>query len=113
MSDIIEIVESLEKSSLLIDGGTETVKTEIKKKQEGGFLRAMIKTMAASLIQPVASSLINSITGKGQERGFLPLLALSLMIKVLEKGVRRAGRRYNNMDHIDGNFYFRSILVIS
>ena len=69
--------------------------------------------MAASLIQPVASSLINSITGKRQEGGFLPLLVLSLMIKVLEKGVRRAGRGYNNMDHMDENFYFRSILFIS
>ena len=38
MSDIIEIVESLEKSSLLIDGGTETVKTEIKKNKKVDFL---------------------------------------------------------------------------
>ena len=54
--------------------------------------------MAASLIQPVASSLINDITGKGQEGGFLQLLTLPLMMKVLGKGVRRAGRGYNNMD---------------
>ena len=46
----------------------------IKKKQEGGFLPAMMAPMAASLIapmafsliQPIASSFINSITGKGQ-----------------------------------------------
>ena len=50
--------------------------------------------MASSLIQPIAPSLINSITGKGQEGGFLPLLALLLMMKVLEKGVRSAGRGY-------------------
>ena len=31
MDDIIKIVESLEKSHLLIDGATETVKFEIKK----------------------------------------------------------------------------------
>ena len=48
--------------------------------------------MASSLIQPVASSLINAIAGKGQEYGFLPLLALSLMKKVLGNGVRRAGK---------------------
>ena len=33
---IIKIIESLEKSVLLIDGVTETVKQKIKK-QEGGF----------------------------------------------------------------------------
>ena len=73
------------------------MKHEIKK-QEGGFLGAMMAPMAASLIapmaslfmQPVASSLINAISGKGQEGGFLPLLALPLMMKVLGKGVTNA-----------------------
>ena len=31
MDDIIKVVESLEKSGLLIDGATETVKHEIRK----------------------------------------------------------------------------------
>ena len=52
----------------------------------------------ASLIKAFAFSLINAITGKGQEGGFLPLLALLLMMKVLGKGVRRDGRGYNNKD---------------
>ena len=58
---------------------------------------------AAPLIAPVASLLINLITGKwatrareGQEDGILPLLALPLMMKVLGKGARRAGKGYNN-----------------
>ena len=80
MEDIIKIAESLEKSGLLIDGTTEKVKHEIKK-QECVFLCAMMIPMAFSLIQPVASSLINPITGKGQEGRFLPLLALPLMMK--------------------------------
>ena len=53
---------------------------------------SLIAPMASSLIQPVASSLINFISEKGVmkaekglEGGFLPLVALSLMIKVLEK----------------------------
>ena len=46
MDDINKIVELLEKSGLLIDDATETVIYEIKK-EEGGFLRAM---MASSLI---------------------------------------------------------------
>ena len=74
------------------------------KKQEGGFrlsvmaptAASLIAPMASSLMQHIASSLINSITGKGQEGGFLLLLALSLMMKVLGKGVRRAGRGYMN-----------------
>ena len=46
----------------------------------------------------MASSLIHAIIGKGQEGGFLPSLALPLMMKVLGKGARRAGRGWNNMD---------------
>ena len=58
---------------------------------------SLIALMASSVIQPAAFSLINTITGKGQESGFLPLLALPLMMKVLGKGIRRAGRGYDNM----------------
>ena len=104
LDDIIKIIESLEKSGLLLDGASETVKHKIKK--QGGFHGAMMAPMAASviapmaslLIQPVASSLINVVTGKGQEGEFLPLLALLLMMKVLEKRVRRTERVCINMD---------------
>ena len=48
--------------------------------------------MASSLIQPLASSLINAITGKWQEDEFISLLALPLKLKVLGKGVKRSGR---------------------
>ena len=63
MDDIIKIIESLEKSGLLIDDVTERVKHKKKKKkkkknQEVGFLGAMMAPMAASLIAPMASSLI-------------------------------------------------------
>ena len=111
--DNIKIVQSLEKSGLLIDGASETVKHEIKKK-EGGFLGTMMAPMAisliipvvSSLIEPVASLLINTITGKGQKSGFL---ALPLIMKVLGKGVRRAERGYNNMNK---NFQFHCILFV-
>ena len=71
MDDIIKILQLLEKSGLLTDGATETVKHEMKK-QEGRFLRAIMTFMFASLIpptaslltQPVVSSLINAITEK-------------------------------------------------
>ena len=57
MDDTVKIVESLEKSGLLIHGATKTVWHEIKK-QEGGSLNAMVAPMAASLIAPMISSLI-------------------------------------------------------
>ena len=100
MDDILKIVESLEKSGLLMDSASETVKHRIKK-QEGGFLPAMIApinawtiaSMAFLLIKPVASSLINAITGNGVRRarkwqgGISPWYTLPLMVKVMEKGV--------------------------
>ena len=46
----------------------------------------------------MAFSLLNAITRKGQEDGFLPLLALPLTIKVLGREVRRARRQYNNVN---------------
>ena len=39
--------------------------------------------------------------GKGQGDGLLLLLVLFLLMKVLEKGDRRAGRGYKDMDHMD------------
>ena len=57
MDDIIKIVESLEKSSLLINGATETAKHE-RKKQEHVFLGDMMVPMTASWIAPMSSSLI-------------------------------------------------------
>ena len=54
MNDIIKIVKSLEKSSKLIDGVTETVKHKIKK-QEGEFLGAMMGPVTASLIGTMTS----------------------------------------------------------
>ena len=34
------------------------------------------------------------------------------MMKVLGKGLTRSGKGYNNMDHMDKNFYFRSIVQV-
>ena len=67
INDIIRITKSLEDSGVLLDGVTEAVKHE-KKKQEGGFLGALLPPLAISLVQPVISSVV--------------------------KGVRRAERRY-------------------
>ena len=49
IEDIIKIAELLVKWGLLIYGPSETIKRQIKK-QEGGFLLAMVAPMATSLI---------------------------------------------------------------
>ena len=81
------------------------------KNQRDGFCPAMIEHMAASLIQPVASSMINSIiekgimrAEKGQAGGIFSLFLLFFMMKVLGKGVTRAGIGYNKMHHMNKNF---------
>ena len=67
MNDIIKIIKSLKDSCALIDGVTETVKNETKK-QEGGFLGALLPSLAASLVQPVISSVVKVISGRGVRR---------------------------------------------
>ena len=67
MNDIIKIIKSLEDSGVLIDEVTETAKYKIKK-QECGLLPALLASLAHSLVQPVASSVLKSISGRGFRR---------------------------------------------
>ena len=67
MNDIIKIIKSLEDSSVLIDGVTETVKHEIKK-QEGRFLGTLLAPLATLLVQPVSSSVVKGIRRRGVRR---------------------------------------------
>ena len=75
MNGIIKTIKSLEDLCILIDRVTKTVKHEIKKKQEGRFLGALLAPLATSLVQPVISLVVKGISGRG---------------------VRRAGSRYIN-----------------
>ena len=67
MNDIIKIIKSLEDPNVLIDGFTETVKHEIKKR-EGVFLPALLAPLFASIVQPVISLVIKGISGRGVGR---------------------------------------------
>ena len=67
MNDIIKIIKSLEVSSVLIDWVIEIVKHEIKK-QEGGFLGALLAPLAASIVQPVISRVVKGISGRGVKK---------------------------------------------
>ena len=51
----------------LVDKVTEAAKDE-KKIQEGGFLRALLAPLAASLLQPVISSVVKGISGRRVKR---------------------------------------------
>ena len=63
MNDIIKIRKSLEDLDVLIVEVPETVKHEIKK-QEGRSLEALLAPLAASLLQPVVSSIVTGISGR-------------------------------------------------
>ena len=60
MHDVNKIIKSLENSGVLLDGVTKTVKHKIKK-QESGFLGALLAPLAASLVQPVISSVVKGM----------------------------------------------------
>ena len=66
MDDIIEVIKSLEDSSVLIDEVTKTVKHEIKKRR--GFFWALLANLVASLVQPVIFSLVKGKSGKVARR---------------------------------------------
>ena len=73
MNGIIKIIKSLEDTGMLLDGVTDTVKHEIKQ-QEGRFLGALLAPLAASLVQPIISSVVKDISGRGirgGERGYI------------------------------------------
>ena len=67
MNDIIKIIKSLEDSGVLIDSVTETVKHEIKR--QGWFLGALLAPLAASVVQPIISLVVKSVSGREVRRG--------------------------------------------
>ena len=73
MNDIIKIKKSLEDSDVIIDGNTKTVKHEVKK-EESGFLGALLAPLAASLVQPAISLVLKGISRRRvrrPERGYM------------------------------------------
>ena len=60
MNDIMIIVQALENSNILLKGVTKTIKNETKK-QKGGFLSLLLRTLGASLLG-------NLLSGKGTVR---------------------------------------------
>ena len=69
MSNIMEIIKSLEKSSLLINGVSEAIRNEAKE-QKGGFLSMLLGTLATTLLG-------NLLAGKGTIRAGEGVIATS------------------------------------
>ena len=67
INDTIKIMKLLEDLGVLIAGITETVKHQIKK-QERGFLGALLTPLAASIVQPVIYSVVKCISERGIRR---------------------------------------------
>ena len=71
--NIIHLLKSLEDSNVLIDDITEIVKHKKQQQQEQQgrfrFLLALLAPLAASLVQPVISLVVKSVSRKGIEKG--------------------------------------------
>ena len=85
IEDIMKIVKSLEFSSLLLKGVTETVQNDAKE-QKGGFLSMLLGTLGASLLG-------NLLTGKGINRA-----GKGRGINRAGEGVLRAGYENDKTD---------------
>ena len=85
IEDIVKIVKSLEFSSLLLKGVTETVQNDAKE-QKGGFLSMLLGTLGASLLG-------NLLTGKGINRA-----GKGRGINRAGEGVLRAGYENDKTD---------------
>ena len=62
INDIIKAVNSVEDLGVLIDGVTEVVKHE--KKHEAGFIGVLLAPLAASMVQPMISSVVKDAARK-------------------------------------------------
>ena len=75
MNYIIKTIKSFEDLGVLIDGVTETVKHETKK-QEGGFIGALLAPSVHSLVQRIIFSVVKGISGRKVRRagrGFMDI----------------------------------------
>ena len=70
MKKNIEIVESLEHSSLLPEGVSETIQNEVKERK-GGFLSMLLGTLGTSLLGNILTGKIINIAREGHGQGLI------------------------------------------
>ena len=68
MNHIMEIVQALEDSNILLKGFTKTIKNETKE-QKGGFLSMLLGTLGASLLGNVLTGKEIVRTDSGNKKG--------------------------------------------
>ena len=68
MNDIMNIVQTLEDSNILLKGVTNTIKNETKE-QKGGFLSMLLGTLGASLLGNLLSGKGTVRAGSGNKEG--------------------------------------------
>ena len=85
MNDIMKIIKSLEKSGLLIEGDSETIKNEAQKEKE--FLSMLFGTLGASLLGNLLTGKRAIATCQGRER----LETLATPANMPGRGTIRAG----------------------
>ena len=61
LNNLLEVIKTLEKNSILLDGITATVKNEVKE-QKGGFLSILLGTLGSSLLGDL---LTKNLSGRG------------------------------------------------
>ena len=88
MNDIIEIIEALENSGILLKGATKTIENETKE-QRGGFLSMLLGTLGASLLGNLLSGGKGIVcAGKGIVRtgeGFLKKTKFAVTFSSINK----------------------------
>ena len=65
MNDVMKIIKSLEKSGLLVEGVSETIKNEAKE-QKGGFFSMLLETLCASLLGNLSPCKGTIVTSQGR-----------------------------------------------
>ena len=67
LNDLLEVIKSLEKNGILLDGITEIVKNEVKE-QKGSFLGMLLGTLGVSLLGNMLAGRDVIRAGNGSEK---------------------------------------------
>ena len=65
MNDVMKIIKSLEKSGLLVEGVSQTIKNEAKE-QKGGFFSMLLEALGASLLGNLSPCKGAIVTSQGR-----------------------------------------------
>ena len=67
LNNLSEVIKSLEKNGIILDGITETVKNEVKE-QKGGFLSMLLSVLGASLLGALLTKNLSGVIRAGKKQ---------------------------------------------